>query len=109
MKRVRRPHRHDDSPNGTSCLAYRGGVIGRGRDHAGFNRVGEIRQLNVGERGDQTAAIMQIPDDHFRTELSELVGALAARAGQDSNWSAFFAQPTRDVRTGGSMTPGGTG
>ena len=90
-------------------VANRGGVIVRGRDHAGFNRVGEIRQLNVGERGDQTAAIMQIPDDHFRAERGERVGALAERSGQDSNWSAFFAEATRDVRTGGSMTPGGTG
>jgi len=39
----------------------------------------------------------------------ERVGALAERAGQDSHSSAFFAQATRDVRTGGSMTPGGTG
>jgi hypothetical protein len=52
---------------------------------------------------------MQIPDDHFRADLSEHVGALAERAGQDSNWSAFFAQATRDVRAGGSMAPGGTG
>ena len=84
MKRVRRPHRDDDGPDSTSRLADRGSVIGRGGDHAGVNRVGEVRQLNVGERGDQTAAIMQIADDHFRAEPGEGLGALEP-AGQDSN------------------------
>jgi hypothetical protein len=52
---------------------------------------------------------MQIPDDHFHIKRGERGGVLAERASQDSNWSAFFTQTTRDVRPGGSVTPGGTG
>ena len=104
---VRRSHGHHHGPDCALRLTHGGCIVRRSADSPLVDGIGEIDELDVGQRREEGTAIMQVAYRHLGPEVSQRIDAFIDRAGQHSHLAALLAQPTRDVPTGGPVTTGG--
>ncbi len=103
---VRGSHRHHHHAIERADLPGGGGKVRCCGDHAVGDRVGEIGNLDPGERGDEAPAIVEIADDDLRADRFERCRAVAPLPREHPDGAIGFAQATDEVGAGAAVPAG---